>query len=283
MRKPAETAPGAYRLSAQAAEWYTSHPMRLLKILLLASLTLAAPLRAEEIRIAAAADLRFAMEEIVGQFRKSHPNDSIDVTYGSSGKFHAQIQNGAPFDLFFSADIALPRQLQQAGLGIGEVKPYAIGRIVVWRPGQAGPAPTLAGLAGPDIRRIAIANPKHAPYGMRAIEALKAAGVWATVENKLIFGENIAQTAQFVQTGNADAGIIALSLAITPEYAGKGQYVLIPAELHQPLEQGYLLLKRAENKPAARRLSEFMGSAAARDILVRYGFQLPGGSGRQAP
>lgn len=257
--------------------------MHLLKILLLSCLALAAPLRAEEIRIAAAADLRFAMEEIVGQFRKSHPNDSIDVTYGSSGKFHAQIQNGAPFDLFFSADIALPRQLQQAGLGVGEVKPYAIGRIVVWRPGKAGPAPTLAGLAGPDIRRIAIANPKHAPYGMRAVEALKAAGVWSAVENKLIFGENIAQTAQFVQTGNADAGIIALSLAITPEYAGKGQYVPIPAELHQPLEQGYLLLKRAENKPAARSLSEFMGGAAARDILVRYGFQLPGGSGRQAP
>lgn len=257
--------------------------MRLLKILLIACLTLATPLRAEEIRIAAAADLRFAMEEIIGQFRKSHPNDSIDVTYGSSGKFHAQIQNGAPFDLFFSADIALPRQLLQAGLGSGEVKPYAIGRIVVWRPGKDSPAPTLAGLAGPGIRRVAIANPRHAPYGMRAVEALKAAGVWAAVENKLIFGENIAQTAQFVQTGNADAGIIALSLAITPEYAGKGQYVPIPSELHQPLEQGYLLLKRAENKPAARSLSEFMGSAAARDILVRYGFQLPGSPRKQTP
>lgn len=257
--------------------------MHLVKNLILACLIVASPLRAEEIRIAAAADLRFAMDEIVSQFRKAHPNDSIDVSYGSSGKFHTQIQNGAPYDLFFSADISLPRQLSQSGLGSGEVKPYAIGRLVLWRPGLDKQPPALADLARPEFRRIAIANPKHAPYGQRAVEALKAAGVWPAVENKLVYGENIAQTAQFVQTGNADVGLIALSLAVTPEFTGKGQYSLIPAALHQPLEQGYLVLRRAEGKALARSLDEFMAGSAARQTLNRYGFLLPGNPQKPAP
>jgi molybdate transport system substrate-binding protein len=243
--------------------------------LALALLLVAAPLRAEQIHVAAAADLRFAMEEIVSLFRKAHPGAGVDVSYGSSGKFYAQIRNGAPFDLFFSADIELPEKLVKAGLARPEVRPYAVGRIVVWRSGRDTPPLALDDLARPEIRRIAIANPKHAPYGMRAVEALKAAHIWETVESRLVHGENIAQTAQFVQTGNADAGIIALSLALAPAFAGKGTYTLIPADLHQPLRQGFVILKRAEGKTLARAFADFFADADVRQIMGRYGFSVP--------
>ena len=248
----------------------------LIRALFLLLLLTASPLRADEIRIAAAADLRFAMDEIINAFKSQHPNDRIEVSYGSSGKFHSQIQNGAPFDLFFSADIALPRSLAQIGQASGEVHPYAIGRIVLWRPRRDGKALSLADLTRPEIGRIAIANPKHAPYGMRAVEALKAANVWSSVENRLVYGENIAQTAQFVQTGNADVGIIALSLAITPEFAATGRYTLIPAEMHTPLEQGFIVLKRAQSNPLAQKFANFFNQTSVRSIMNSYGFTLPG-------
>ena len=251
--------------------------MTFVRSLALAVLLVAAPLRAEQIRVAAAADLRFALDEIVSLFRKAHPADSIEVSYGSSGKFYAQILNGAPFDLFFSADLELPEKLVQAGLAGPEVRPYALGRIVVWRPGSGAPPLALADLAQPEIRRIAIANPRHAPYGMRAVEALKAAQVWEALESRLVLGENIAQTAQFVQTGNADVGIIALSLALAPAFAGTGSYTLIPAELHQPLRQGFVIIKRAESNALAGAFAVFFAGSDVRQIMSRYGFSIPGG------
>jgi len=262
-------------LGTSMSEWYTAIAMNLTKLLLLASLLIATSLQADEIRIAAAADLRFAMEEVVSRFRKIHSKDSIEVSYGSSGKFHTQIRNGAPFDLFFSADIALPQKLAEEGLAAASVQPYALGRIVVWRPNRDNPPLNLADLARPEIKRIAIANPKHAPYGMRAVEALKAAQIWPSIENRLVYGENIAQTAQFVQTGNADAGIIALSLAITPEFAEKGRYSLIPADLHQPLEQGFVILKRARSNALAKSFANFFNETSVRSIMTRYGFVIP--------
>lgn len=248
----------------------------LIRALLLILCLVANPAGADEIRIAAAADLRFAMDEIIGQFRAQHPNDRIEVSYGSSGKFLSQIQNGAPFDLFFSADIALPRSLVQAGLATGDVQPYATGRLVLWRPRLDLPPLTLADLTRPDISRIAIANPKHAPYGMRAVEALKSAKVWNTVEGRLVYGENIAQAAQFIQTGNADAGIIALSLAITAEFTASGRYTLIPADMHSPLEQGFVVLKGARDKPLASAFADFFKTPGVRNTMNRYGFSLPG-------
>ena len=244
-------------------------------VLALALLLAAAPLRAEQIRVAAAADLRFAMDEVVRLFGKSHPGNTVEVSYGSSGKFYAQIRNGAPFDLFFSADIELPKKLVEQGLAVPEVIPYALGRIVVWRPGRHTPPLALADLAQPEMRRIAIANPKHAPYGMRAVEALKAANVWNSVESRLIYGENIAQTAQFVQTGNADAGIIALSLALAPAFADTGSHALIPADLHQPLRQGFVILKHGDGKALARDFAAFFATGNVRTIMSRYGFSLP--------
>ncbi len=230
----------------------------------------------EKITIAAAADLKFALDEIVVLFNKTHPADRVETIYGSSGKFQTQIRQGAPFDLYFSADIAYPRALKEEGFAASEVQAYAVGRIVLWSTSRDAGKMTLADLADPAIRKIAIANPKHAPYGKRAEEALKAAGVWEKVEAKLVYGENVAQPEQFVQTGNAQAGIVALSLALSPELAKQGSYALISDTLHQPLEQGFIVTKRAADNPLAQAFARFMVSGEARAIMTRYGFVLPG-------
>jgi molybdate transport system substrate-binding protein len=254
--------------------------MKLFRLLIVACfLCSAATAHAEKITIAAAADLKFAMDEISTSFKQSHPGNEVEVIYGSSGKFHTQIQQGAPYDLFFSADIGFPRELAKRGLAASDVKPYAVGRIVLWSADRDATKMTLANLTDPRIARIAIANPKHAPYGKRAEEALRASGLWDTVQSKLVFGENIAQTAQYVQSGNAQVGIIALSLAVNPELAKKGGYYLIPGSLHNPLEQGYIITKLGGNKPLAKQFSDYMGSKQVRGVMTKYGFVLPGEMG----
>jgi molybdate transport system substrate-binding protein len=231
---------------------------------------------AEKITIAAAADLKFAMDEIVSAFKTAHPSDQVDTIYGSSGTFFSQLQQGAPYDLFFSADIGFPRELAKSGLAASEVEPYAVGRIVLWSATLDATKMTLASLDDPKITRIAIANPKHAPYGKRAEEALRAKGLWDRIRPKLVFGENIAQTAQFVETGNAQVGIIALSLAVNEQLARKGGYWLIPDDLHEPLEQGFVITKRAEGSELAKQFAAYMDSKSARTIMTKYGFVLPG-------
>lgn len=236
------------------------------------------PVRAETITIAAAADLKFAMEELVATFKKDNPKEQVEVVYGSSGKAQTQIQQGAPYDLYFSADISYPQQLVAQGHAIAPVRPYAIGRIVLWSATMDASKLKLSDLAAPGIKRVAIANPKHAPYGQKAQEAMVAAGVWAKVEPKLVYGENIAQTAQFVFTGNAEVGILALSIALAPELAAKGKYALISDSLHQPLVQGFVVTKRAKDNALAKRFSDFMVGASARTIMRKFGFVLPGES-----
>jgi molybdate transport system substrate-binding protein len=231
---------------------------------------------AEKITVAAASDLKFAMDEIAADFRKANPSDIVEVIYGSSGRFHTQIQQGAPYDLYFSADIAYPRELVRQGLAASAVKPYAFGRIVLWSATLDASKLTLASLADPKITRIAIANPRHAPYGKRAEEALRASGLWEKVEPKLVYGESISHTAQFIQSGNAQVGFIALSLALNAELAGKGGYWLVPENLHEPLEQGYIVTKRAAASALARKFDAFTGTPAARATMVKYGFVLPG-------
>jgi molybdate transport system substrate-binding protein len=251
--------------------------MKIFKSLFLAgALLLSLSAHAEKIAVAAAADLKFAMDEIVAAFQQANPADEVEVIYGSSGKFHTQIQQGAPYDLYFSADIAFPRELAKNGLAATDVKPYAFGRIVLWSASLDATQMTLASLTDPKITRITIANPKHAPYGKRAEEALRASGLWEQVEPKLVYGENIAHTAQFVQTGNAQVGIIALSLAVSPELAKRGGYWLIPDKLHEPLEQGTIITKRAEGNALAKRFADYMGSKPARAVMTHYGFALPG-------
>ena len=233
-----------------------------LVLFLVVQLTL--PARAEEkITLAAAADLKYALDEVVVLFIRENPDARVETVYGSSGKFHAQIRQGAPYDLYFSADIAYPRALVEAGLAASEVQPYGIGRIVLWgttRDAAKMTLMTLADLADPAVARIAMANPRHAPYGQRAEEALRSAGIWERVKPRLVFGENVAQSAQFVQTGLSE----------------HGSYVLIPETLHRPLEQGFIITRRAAGKPLAQRFARFMKGTGARATMTRYGFVLPG-------
>ncbi len=224
------------------------------------------------ITIAAAADLKFAMDDIVTAFKQAHPTDTVQVVYGSSGQFYTQIRQGAPFDLYFSADLAYPQALARAGLAASVPRRYAIGRIVLWSATVDASKLSLQDLIKPAFDRIAIANPEHAPYGKRAVQALHASGVWNQVEAKLVYGENIAQTAQFVQTGNARIGIIALSLAMSPAFAARGGYALIPARLHEPLEQAFVITRRAADNPLAHAFARFMDSAQAQAVLQRHGF-----------
>lgn len=240
------------------------------------ALALLAPAKAEELTIAAAADLKFAIAEVVENFRVQHPADKVEVIYGSSGKFFTQIINGAPFDLYFSADIAYPRELESKGLATGAAQPYAVGRIVLWSLKPELAKVTLQKLPQAAISKFAIANPLHAPYGKRAQEALQYAGVWEAMQPKLVLGENIAHTAQFVDSGAAEAGIVALSLVMSPALQGRGAWTLIPAAWHAPLEQGYVILARARANKLAHTFIAHMATEPAREVMRRYGFVLPG-------
>ena len=226
-------------------------------------------------RIAAASDLRFALDDILENYREDHPERSIEVIYGSSGRFSTQIINGAPFDLYFSADIAYPEALAEAGLAGSEVVPYALGRIVLWSSTREASELRLEDLQQPEFRRIAIANPRHAPYGARAKEALESAGLWESLEPRLVFGENIAHTMQLVQSGAAEVGIIALSLALSPMILDQGGYYLIDDSLHQPLEQGFIVTARAAENETAHHFAHYMGQNESRSIMRAYGFVLP--------
>jgi len=231
----------------------------------------------QEIRIAAAADLKFAMGELTGEFGKQSET-KVNVTYGSSGNFFTQLQNGAPFDLFFSADIEYPKKLEAAGLAEpGTLYEYAVGRIVIWTPADAKVDVSKHGwktLLDASVEKIAIANPEHAPYGRAAVAALQKAGIYESVKAKLVYGENISQAAQFVQSGNAQAGIVAMSLAVSLAMRD-GKRWEIPAEMHPAIEQGAIVLKDAKNKEVAQAFLEFLKSAAGRAILSKYGFEFP--------
>jgi molybdate transport system substrate-binding protein len=231
------------------------------------------------VRIAAAADLRYALEELIRGFRQQQPRLDISVSYGSSGTAYAQLLNGAPFDLFLSADVTYPRQLAARGLTLeGAEFIYAVGRIVLWVPAASSidvAAAGMSALAGPGVSHIAIANPEHAPYGRAAEAAMRTAGVYDVAKSKLVLGENVSQALQFVESGAAQIGIVALSLAVAPPVAGRGRYREIPLDTYPQIEQGGTILRWAANPDAARAFREFMLSSAGRAVLNRYGFSLP--------
>jgi molybdate transport system substrate-binding protein len=248
-------------------------------VALITFLPASANLRAQEqkVRVAAAADSKFAMDEMAEQF-ESRTGTRVDVTTGSSGNFFSQIQNGAPFDLFFSADMEYPKKLEAAGFTEpGTLYEYALGRIVIWAPGSTEVDVTKQGwnsLLDGRVQKIAIANPALAPYGRAAVSAFQKAGIYAQVKNKLVYGENISQAAQFVQSGNAQAGIIALSLALSSGMKD-GKIWEIPAEMHPPIEQGAVVLKNAKNKTAVIAFMDFVKSGAGRKILEKHGLGVP--------
>jgi len=233
------------------------------------------PTAGSVVRVAAASDLRFALEEVADLVASEHPDVEIAVTYGSSGQFAQQIGNGAPFDLFLSADLAYPEQLVEEGLAeAGDVFSYGVGRLVLWAGEESpvDPSDGLAALAEPAVRTAAIANPEHAPYGRAAVEALREAGVWEAVEPKLVLGENVAQAADFVRSGNADVGVVALSLALAPASGADGRWVEVPIELFSPLEQGGVVLAGARDPAAARAVRDVLLAEEGRAVLASYGF-----------
>ena len=229
--------------------------------------------------IAAAADLKFALDEVLAEFRKAHPEHEAKPTYGSSGTLFAQIDNGAPFDLFLSADGKFPRQLIERGKAEKDsLFFYAIGHLVVWVPRDSKLDVAALGaraLLDASVRKIAIANPEVAPYGAAAVAALKKLGVHEAVSAKLVLGENVAQAAQFVESGAADAGVISLSLALAPKMREAGRYWEVPVDAFPKLEQAGVIRTGAANRAGAAQLREFLTSPAGRDILRRYGFVLP--------
>jgi molybdate transport system substrate-binding protein len=238
-----------------------------------------APEARGSVAIAAAADLRYALDEIITAFRQGHGGIEITVTYGSSGNFFAQLSNKAPFDLFLSADLEYPRKLVEKGMAAKDTEfQYGVGRIVLWVPNsstldlkQLG----IRALLDPSVMKLAIANPAHAPYGRAAQAAMQALGVYDQVKDRLVLGENIAQTAQFVSTGAADAGIIALSLALAPGMRGQGRSWEIPLDAYPRLEQGGVILSWAQDPAAAREFRAFMLGPQGRAILSHYGFSMP--------
>lgn len=249
-------------------------PGRVLSLLVLL-LAWAVPAQAAELTVAAAANLRHVLEELVTALRAERPGIVVQVSYGASGNFHAQLTQGAPYDVFLSADTLYPQRLAEAGLALDDGPfVYATGRLALWVP-AGSPLPVaqqgLAVLADPSVRRIAIANPRHAPYGAAAVAALEAAGLYESTASRLVSGENVSQAAQFVASGAAQAGFVALSLALSPPLSG-GSHYLLPADSHPPLEQGGVILRRARDPAAARALRDFLRSERGRAILGRYGY-----------
>ena len=234
---------------------------------------------AESVSIAAAADLAYCLGDINAAFKKTHPAADLKVSSGSSGNFTAQIKTGAPFEVFLSADMSYPKELVQKGFADEKTLfTYAFGKIVLWtlHPETVDVTRGLAVLSDADVvRKLAVANPDHAPYGRAAKEALQHEKLWDALQSRIVLGENIAQTAQFVVSGNVDAGIVALSLVTSPKLASTGKWQEIPAEDYAPLEQGAVLTKVGAGNPTARAYMDFLRTPEARAIFDHYGFRLP--------
>lgn len=228
--------------------------------------------------VAGAADLKFALEEIASRF-KAERGLEVKLVFGSSGNFYRQIEQGAPFAIFLSADEDFVFKLADAGKTLDRGVLYAVGRIgVIVPPGSPLKADgelkdLAAALADGRLKKFSIANPEHAPYGKRAEEALRRADLWEKIRDRLVFGENVAQTAQFATSGSTQGGIIAYSLALSPALAKTGTFALIPNTWHAPLRQRMVLLKDAD--ATAQAFYRYMSEPAARAIMKRYGFALP--------
>ncbi len=248
------------------------------KISLLILLLLSTFVTAQEITVAAAADLSTALPEIGAAYAKQ-TGRSVKLSFGSSGNLTTQIENGAPFDLFFSADESYPAQLIEKGLADKDsLYRYAVGRLVLWVPNGVPVDVQKLGiqaLLDPAVKKIAIANPLHAPYGRAAEAALKHFGVYDQISSKLVLGENISQTAQFVESGNAQAGLIALSHALSPATKDKGHYWTVPLDAYPTLNQAAVVISKSKQPAAARKFLDYVRGPESTSLLRAYGFSLP--------
>jgi molybdate transport system substrate-binding protein len=248
------------------------------RLLLLLTLLIPGLVAGQELKIAAASDLMAALTEVCTEYQKTS-GKGTKLSFGSSGNFFAQIENGAPFDLFFSADSAYPQKLEADGLTEpGSLYEYAIGRLALWAPNDSeiDVNQGLHVLTAPAVRKISIANPQHAPYGRAAVASLQHEKLYDAVRDKLVLGENISQAAQFVQSRNADAGLIALSIALSLKLKNSGKYWIVPADFHPALRQAAVILKSSARKEDGKAFLDFMRSEKGRAIMERYGFSVPG-------
>lgn len=230
------------------------------------------PVEVKEITVAAASDLRPAFEEI-GAIFEEKTGITVKFSFGSSGQLREQIINGAPFDLYASANVEFVDEVIKSGRGVADTKAdYALGRIVLWAPPGIALPTEIGQITDARFRRIAIANPEHAPYGLAAKQALESAGIYSAVESRLVYGQNISDTLRIAQSGNAEVAIVALSLAI----ADGSDYTLVPFELHKPLEQALVVTSTGPAGEAASRFAEFVSAPQGRSVMNRYGFLLPG-------
>src|ERR1700730_18670267 len=231
---------------------------------------------AQEITVAAAADLQFAMQDIAARFQKE-TGKTVKLIYGSSGNFFQQIPNGAPFDMFFSANLDYAKRLEAAGLTEpGSYYQYARGKIVIWVPKESNIdlSSGMQVFLDQSVKKIAIANPQHAPYGQAAVAAMQKENIYEKAKDKFVLGENIAETASFVISGAADVGIVALALALSPNMKDKGRYKEIPTDQYPPIEQACVILSSSKNKEIAQQFLSYFKSAAVTDLLVGYGFDV---------
>jgi molybdate transport system substrate-binding protein len=256
--------------------------MRITLIVILILSFLSPLTSAQEITVAAAADLNYALKELAARFEQK-TGDKVTLSIGSSGNLFSQIESGAPYDLFFSADEQYPKRLAAAGvMDAASLRIYAVGRLVLWVPGSSGLDPQklkMDLLVQPSVQRIAIANPQHAPYGRAAKAALAHFGLEDKLKNKLVFGENISQAAQFVQSGNAQAGLIALSLATSPAMQGTGRYWELPSDSYPQLRQAVGIVSASKHKRAAQAFLDYVASREGTAALERYGFHVSSGKG----
>ena len=248
------------------------------KLLALLLLFAGAFATAQEITVAAAADMSAALPQLVASYAKK-TGQAVKLSFGSSGNLTNQIRNGAPFDVFFSADEEYPQQLIAEGLASKDtLYRYAVGRLVLWVPGDSPldlPKLGMKALLDPSVKKISIANPAHAPYGRAAEAALRHFGIYDQVSSRLVLGENVSQAAQFVESGNAQAGLIALSHALAPALKDKGRYWTVPLDAYPTLNQAAVMLSRSKQGDAARKFCDFLRSAEATSLLTSYGFSLP--------
>lgn len=256
--------------------------MRVSAILLATALMSSAPraalARQRSLSVAVAANLKPAFEEMAARFQQRHPGVEVKATFGASGHFFAQISNGAPFDLFLSADVEYPAKVVEKGLADGEAFTYAHGKLVVWVPKGSKldlDGKGLAALSDPAVQKIAIANPEIAPYGRAARAALEKAGLHEHLKDRIVMGQNVSQTAQFVQSGNAQAGFIPLSLAQAPPLSEEGRAWSVPASSSDRIEQAGVVIKGAREPALARELAAFVTGDEVRDVLERYGYDVP--------
>jgi len=226
----------------------------------------------ESLRIAAASDLKFALDSVLVEYRKEYPELKLEVSYGSSGKWCEQIRNGAPYDLFFSADEKYVSLLQKEGKTLGNAYIYGHGRVCLWI-GKEYSAYQISDLTKSEIHKIAIANPEHAPYGKRAVQILQKLNLFDSLKSKLVYAENIVQSAEYKKTGAVDAAFIAQSLAITLQEKEEGSFILVRDSLHEALIQSGIILKSKNESTAAQNFFHYIKEEKAKAILKYYGFQ----------